>query len=184
MALDSTTVMVAGTGHFYTAPVDTAKPSSTARFTPTTPWVEIGHTDSSKPLQVNTTGGGSTVLRSWQSSSLRETRAASTKALAFSLLQQDATNLKLYYGSNATVATDGSIQPADNPVGTEVALYVVIWDGAYAQDRYYPRVSIIEASSETFDIANLSTLPVEATILTSPTNKLVAISPATNTAGS
>lgn len=167
MALDGSVTIVPGRGHYYTAPVGTTKPT-----TPTDPtnggagpWVEVGHTQRDTPLQVSREGDDPEVLGSWQDPNLRTRQNPPTFSLAFGLLQYDAQNLPLYYGSNAEVDADGWVQVPKVPVATESALFVRVVDGNREHYRHYPRVSILAADSEEFDVEALASMPVAATIL-------------------
>lgn len=163
MARDKSVVFVPAKGEYWLAPAGTAFPTD-----PDDPgagaWVEIGHTSRDTPMQVSRDGGETTALGSWQDANLRSEVAAITYRIAFNLLQYDETGLKLYYGANAAVVS-GRVRPPKSPVATESALFIRIIDGAKAQYRHYKRVSIIGADSEEFDVAQLASLPVAATIL-------------------
>lgn len=164
MALNGGVTMVPGRGHFWTAPVGTPFPTDPQA--PEEPWAETGHTSREEPLQVSRDGDDPEVLGSWQDPSLRTRQNPPTFSLAFALLQYDAENQKLFYGANAEVdATTGRVKTPKVPVATEVALFVRIVDGTKEQYRYYPRVSILAADSEEFDVEALASMPVSATIL-------------------
>jgi hypothetical protein len=131
---------------------------------------EIGHTSNDNPLQVNRSGGDVTSVGSWQQDNIDSSQAPVTESLAFSLLQYDLQSMKLYYGSNALLAADGSLYT--NPSGaaaTETALFLIIKNGAKAQARHWPRVSISAADGENFDISKLSEMPIQASVLSSNT---------------
>lgn len=137
---------------------------------PWTPYSEVGHTSQDSPLQVNRSGGDVTTLGSWQASSLASSTAATDFSLAFSLLQYDYVNERLYYGSNAAIGANGMLQTAQaNPAATECALLLQILNGSKVQWRHYPRVSIIAADGENFDTTKLGAMPVQAGILSSST---------------
>lgn len=164
MALDAGLTIVPGRGHFWLAPVDTPFPTTTA--TPEAPWEEVGHTQRDTPLQVSFEGGESEVLGSWQDPNLRTRQDPPVRAIAFSLLQYDETGLKLYYGANSVVdPVSGRVQVPKVPSPTEVALFIRVVDGTREQYRYYPRVSILAADSEEFDVEQLAAMPVSATLL-------------------
>jgi len=133
-------------------------------------WTEIGHTSKDSPLQVNRSGGDTTVLDTWQESGVDASTAATQFALAYTLLQYDVDSMKLYYGSNATFAENGMLQTAAaNPAATEHALLLQILNGNKAEWRHYPRVSTIAADGENFDTTKLAGMPIKSTILSSAT---------------
>jgi hypothetical protein len=157
MAIDNTAVLKVGTGHFYTAPVGTAKPSDLRN--PGGSWTEIGHTSVQDILSASSEGGETTTLRSLQNATLRQTVAARTEAFVMNLLQFDTDGLKLYYGSNASVSGT-SVKVPSNPLPTEVAWLVVFYDGQTTAAIYAPKVSIIRnddlSISDTENLAQLS----------------------------
>lgn len=133
-------------------------------------WTEIGHTSKDSPLQVNRSGGDTTVLDTWQESGVEASTAATQFALAYTLLQYDVASMKLYYGSNATFGANGMVQTSkQNPAATEHALLLQILNGNKAEWRHYPRVSTIAADGENFDTTKLAGMPIKSTLLSSPT---------------
>jgi hypothetical protein len=137
---------------------------------PFSAYTEIGHTSPDNPLQMNRDGGDVTTLGSWQQDNVDQSTAAVNWAMAFSLLQYDITSMKLYHGSNAIVGADGSVQSnLAGPSPTEAAEFLIVKNGAKAQARHYPRVSIIAADGESFDTSKLAEMPVQASILSSNT---------------
>lgn len=134
-------------------------------------WTEVGHTSSDSPMQVNVSGGDVTTVGSWQQDSIDSSTAPVTRSLAFSLLQHDLTNYKLYYGSGVSLqSSDGQLLiPQTSGTATEQALFLYILNGSKYQPRFYPRVSIIGADGENFDTSKLDELPTQATILSSNT---------------
>ena len=163
MAIDNTAVLKVGTGHFYTAPVGTAKPADLRN--PTGSWTEIGHTSVQDILSASSEGGETTTLRSLQNATLRQSVAARTEAFIMNLLQFDSAGLKLYYGSNATVSGT-SVKVPSNPTPTEVAWLVVFYDGQTTAAIYAPKVSIIRNDDLSIaDTENLAQLSLKVTPL-------------------
>jgi hypothetical protein len=163
MARDKNVTFVPGKGEYWLALSGTAYPAD-----PDDPgasgFVEIGHTSRESPMQVSRNGGEATTKGSWQDANMRSDVSPPTYAIAFNLLQYDTASQKLYYGANAAVVS-GRVQVPKIPVPTEKALFIRIVDGARAQYRHYKRVSIVGADSEEFDIEQLASLPIAATIL-------------------
>lgn len=163
MALDDDAVLNPAVGHYYFAPVGTAKP--TDPMAPAAPWADLGHTSLEEPFGITSEGGETTTLGTWQNKKLRNVNAPRVQSVAFVLQQWDADALKLYYGSNSATASDGSIREPENPVETEGALYVLVEDGFDQVAFYWPRVSVYRADDISFDSEALAGLPVRATIL-------------------
>lgn len=162
MALDDNAVTVPGRGYYYVAPSGTAVPSGTGE--PAAPWINVGHTSQDDPLTISRDGGDRTTLGSWQNDALRETIEPTTYQLAFKLLQYDELALSLYYGGGQ-VGESGRFEVPKSPQAQEHALYVVIVDGANRWDRHFPKVSVLGNDDEELDTAELSGMPVAATIL-------------------
>jgi hypothetical protein len=167
MAIDNTAVLKVGTGHFYTAPVGTAKPSDLRN--PGGSWTEIGHTSVQDILSASSEGGETTTLRSLQNATLRQTAAARTEAFVMNLLQFDTAGLKLYYGSNASVTGSGAgatVKVPANPTPTEVAWLVVFYDGQTTAGIYAPKTSILRNDDLSIaDTENLAQLSLKVTPL-------------------
>src|SRR5690606_10624753 len=161
MALDDNAVMVPGRGYFYIAPTNTAAPSGS----PTTPWVNVGHTSRDEPLTISREGGDRETLGSWQNEALRERIEPTTYQIAFRLLQYDELAHRLYYGGGQVNATTGRFEVPKTPVPQEHALYVEIIDGTNVWNRYFPKVSILGSDDEEHDVEQLSGMPVSATVL-------------------
>jgi hypothetical protein len=174
MALDNTAVLKVGVGHFYTAPVGTALPTDLRN--PGGTWTHMGHTSVQDILSASSEGGETTTLRSLQNATLRTTTAARTEAFVMNLLQFDASALKLYYGSNATVDGNGNVKVPASPVPTEVAWLVVFYDGQVTAGVYAPKASIIRNDDLSIaDTENLAQLSVKVTPLQNGANDYAII---------
>jgi hypothetical protein len=87
------------------------------------------------------------------------------------LLQFDVAGLKLYYGSNATVDSDGDVAVPASPVPTQVAWLVVFYDGQTTAGMYAPKASIIRSDDfSVSDTENLVQLSVKVTPLQNGAN--------------
>lgn len=164
MALDNSAVLKVGTGAFYTAPVDTEKPLDL--LSPDVEWVHMGHTSLDDILSSASEGGEQTTLGSLQNPQLRTTTAARTESYTVNLLQFDTASLRLYYGANAVVNADGSVDIPQSPVATEVAWLFVFRDGERVGGIYAKKASIIRADDFAItDTESLSRLSLRITPL-------------------
>lgn len=169
MALDNDAVLKVGVGHFYTAPTGTALPSDLRN--PGGSWTEMGHTSVANILAASSDGGAETILRSLQNNSLRTTTAPRTESFVMKLLQFDAASLKLYYGANALVDSNGYVEVPASPVATEVAWLVVFYDGQTTAGVYAPKASILRSGDlSVADTENLVELDVKVTPLQNGAN--------------
>lgn len=161
MALDASSVIVPGEGHFYINTSGTTAPTGTG--VPGGSWVEVGHTSFDSPLTINREGGDRTTLKSWQSAALRESVAPVTYSLGFGLLQHDEPNLKLFYGGGSVVS--GVFRVPKTPTPQEHGLFVRIVDGSDVWAQHFSIASILGSDSEEADPENLMSMPVSATVL-------------------
>lgn len=163
---DAATLKV-GVAHFYTAPVGTARPTTVATLsTPPAAWKEMGNTSLTNILAMTSVGGTVTTLSSLQNTSLRQTIAPRVESIGIHLLQWDVESLKLYYGSNAVVTTDGAVEIPSEPVATEAAFMVVLHDGTSVGGFYAAKASIFrDADIAIADTNTLAELGIKATAL-------------------
>ena len=161
MALHDNAVLVPSTVHFYLAPVGTAKPADVADID--TPWVEIGHTSIEDLMSFESDGGDQTVLGTAQNASLKVTTARRTESFAFNLQQFDSESLKLYFGSNAVVAS-GWVDVPDAPASTASAFLAVFTEGAKNLAFHAARAEILRGDDLDFaDTESLASLPIKVT---------------------
>lgn len=165
MALNSNAVLKVGTGAFYTAPVGTAKPARDQLLTPGEDWEHMGHTSLDDILSSSSEGGERNVLPSLQApTGVRTTVSARTDTFTINLLQFDEQSLKLYYGQNAVIETDGSVQIPETPIPTEAAWLFVFRDGDRVGALYASRTNIIRADDFAIsDTESLSRLALSVT---------------------
>ena len=169
MALDNTKVLKAGTGHFYTAPVGTALPTDLRN--PGAEWTHMGHTSAEDILSAASEGGESSVLRSLQNTSLKQSITPRTEGFNMNLLQFDVPSLRLYYGANASVTPEGNVRVPSSPIPTEVAWLVVFYDGYTNAGIYAEKASIFRSDDfAVSDTENLASLPLRVTPLQNGTN--------------
>jgi hypothetical protein len=169
VALNDDATLVISTGHFYTAPVNSAMPDIDTAIT--TPWAEVGHTSLDNVIGISSDGGDATVIGTLQNKALRTTYSTRTETLGIVLQQFDTAGLKLYYGSNATVGAAGEIQVPVNPTPTTVAFLAVFEDGDKKFAIYAPKAEIFR--SDDIDMSSteaLAGLPLGIKPMVSGTN--------------
>lgn len=168
MALDQSKVLKISRADYYTAEVGTEAPADLS-FDPTTPpagWEHAGHSSIEDILTSSTEGGETTTLGSIQNASLRQSTTAAIRSFQVNFLQWDTATLKLYYGGNATVGADGSVDVPETPLPSEVAWLAVLRDGNSFGGFYAERASAIAADDvELSDADSLAQLPVNFTPL-------------------
>jgi len=125
--LDASELYVAGTGHIYTAPADTAIPTDVT--TPAaTPWIDHGY--ATEDGVEFTFGKTSDQLKGWQSfDPLRTITTDAPKSVKFTLMQSDADNLILALGGGTVDGTSGVFTPPDPTVLDIRALFITADDG-------------------------------------------------------
>lgn len=128
MALDATEVVVAGTGHVYRAPVDTALPTDIGNALSGS-WVELGYTT---PEGVAFEFAKDTKdLFAWQSRDpIRTLILNEPKTATFTLMQWNNDTLDLALGGGEWTDTDTGVEyePADAGFVNEVALIIEFTD--------------------------------------------------------
>jgi hypothetical protein len=169
VAINDAATLVIGAGNYFTAPVDTAAPADYTA--PEVAWTNVGHTSIEDIFSVSSEGGDATTLKTLQSSALRTSYSKRTETLAFTLQQFDEDGLKLYYGSNATISGDGSVQVPESPTPTTTAFLAVFIDGANHFAFYAPKAEIYRADDLSIaDTESLAGLPLGVKPLKSGSN--------------
>jgi hypothetical protein len=159
VALNDNATLVIGSGNYLTAPVGTDIPADL--LVPTSPWSNVGHTSLEDIFSISSEGGEATVIGSLQNKSLRTKYSARTETMAFTLQQFDVAGLKLYYGSNAPVLTDGSVGVPADPTPTSAAFLAVFIDGENVFAFYAPKAEIYRSDDLSFgDTESLAGLPI------------------------
>ncbi len=177
MPINDDATLVVSTGHYYTAPVGTAKPADV--LDPDSPWVDVGHTSLEDIFSVSSEGGDATTIGTLQNKALRTKYSARTETIAVKLMQFDEAGLKLFLGSNAVVLADGSIGAPTDPTPTDCAYLSVFEDGENYFDIYAPKTEIYRNDDMSLsDTESLSALPIGVKPLKYSTNDWTyAISP-------
>jgi hypothetical protein len=173
LALNDNAALVVGTGKFYTAVYSSSSPVALPAdlSAPGVSWTEIGHTSLEDIFSIASEGGDSTTIGTLQNKALRTSHAARTETFNITLQQFDTESLKLYYGSNATVGTNGEVQIPTNPTPTVVTFLAVFKDGTNEFGIYAPKAEIFRADDLSIgDTESLAGLPLSVKPLVHGTN--------------
>lgn len=163
MAFNSDSVLKPTRVDFYWAKTGTAKPADIyAEITGT--WENMGHSSIEDILNIATEGGESSQLGSIQNPSLRTSVSAAVRSFTVNFLQWDAATLKFYYGANAKIAADGTVQVPEQPQPSEGAWLAIIRDGDSRGGFYAAKCSAIgDGDFSISDTDSLAQLPIRFT---------------------
>lgn len=173
MALDDTAVLAPSTGHFYTAVYNATTPVAMPAdlAAPGVSYTEVGHTSLEDILSSASEGGDATVLGTLQNKQLRTAYSPRTEQFTFTIQQFDEAALKLYYGSNAVVDTDGNVMVPNAPTPSIVTFLLVLVDGTTEFGLYIPKAEIFRAEDlEVSDTESLAGLTVNVRALQHASN--------------
>jgi hypothetical protein len=145
MAIDGTEVRVAGAGHVYVAPAETALPTDVDTALPAA-WVDLGYVTEDG---VGFSFGRETQdLNAWQGSKIRVLTTAEPVSTNFALMQTNGDVLKVALGGG-TIAKSGTapnevftFMPPAKGVNTERALVIEFADGDITYRYCIPRAQI------------------------------------------
>lgn len=167
MATNDAATLKVGTARFYTAPVGTARPITVATLkAPPVAWKEMGNTSLDNIIALTSEGGAVTTLGSLQNKSLRQTVEGRVESFGINLLEWTKESLTYYYGANSVIAADGAIEIPSEPVPTEAAFLVILWDGAKVGGFYAEKASLFRSDDIAIADANsLAQLPIKITAL-------------------
>lgn len=169
MALNDDATLVIGSGNYLTAPVGTAMPEDLTA--PGAEWTNVGHTSLEDIFGITSEGGEKTVIGTLQNKSLRTKYSARTETMTFTIQQFDQAALKLYYGANAPILSDGSVGVPTDPQPTECAFLVIFIDGDNVFAYYAPKTEIYRGDDVSFgDTESLAGLPIGVTPLVHNSN--------------
>ncbi len=169
MALNDAATLVINTGNYLTAPVDTALPLDL--LAPDIAWENVGHTSLEDIFGTSSEGGEATTLGTLQNKSLRTKYSTRQETMTFTLQQFDTKGLKLFYGSNAPVLSDGTLGVPVDPVPTVVAFLAIFLDGDNVFAFYAPKAEIYRSDDMSLsDTESLAGLPLGVKPLISGTN--------------
>jgi len=134
---DPTQLFVAGTGHIWTAPKDTATPVPPTA--PATPWIDNGLTTEDG---VTLTFGRTTdTVKAWQMfDPARTIVTEALKTVKFTLMQMTAANIMLAMGGGSVSVGPPAIYTPPDPTVVQLnALYLTCTDGGNQWTFYCPR---------------------------------------------
>ena len=178
MAQNDNAVLVIGAGNYFTnSSVGAALPAdlldgNAGIVAPAPMWENVGHTSLEEILSIASEGGDATTIGTLQNKSLRTTYSARQETINFTLQQFDTPALKLFYGSNATVGSQGEVQVPTNATPTVAAFLAVVIDGANHFAIYAPKAEIFRAADVSVsDTESLAGLPLAVKPLVNGTNK-------------
>jgi hypothetical protein len=156
-----------GIARFYKAPVGTARPTTVATLkAPPVAWVEVGNTSLDNIMDLTSEGGAVSTLGSIQNKSLRQSVEARIESIGVRLLDWTTDSLKLYYGGNSVITTDGAVEIPSEPVPTESAFLAVLEDGENVAGFYAAKASIFRSDDIAIaDSNSLAQLPIKVTAL-------------------
>lgn len=170
MALNNNSTLVVGSGNFYTAPAGTSMPV-TLTTAPDDPWENVGHTSLEDIFSFTSEGGDATTLGTLQSKALRTTFAPRVESFAITVQQFDRKSLRLYYGHNAEMLSNGTLAIPQSPAPTECAFLAIFIDGESVFAIYVPRCEIFRSDDVAVsDAESLVGLPLSIKPLIYSTN--------------
>ncbi|WP_025272035.1 hypothetical protein [Haloglycomyces albus] len=168
--------VIPAVGYIYVAPPDTLMPPLASIIDPATPdgwgsgqWDSIGNTSLDNGISHAVDGDDPETKGSWQKPNLRLTNPKKTYSLDIKLEDFTVESYRLYYGSSRSADPDGTFVIPESPVAQARALLIIAVDADHMVAEYYPRVTIIGNGAIEYDPANLTEIPVRATVLTGNT---------------
>lgn len=176
---DNATLSV-GTGTFWLATTDTTYVA--ALTTPSTPWVEIGHTSVEDVFTVTSEGGEATTLSTLQANPLRTKYSARVETFGINLQQFDVESLKLFFGTNMTQLSSSIwYSVPTTPTITTKAFLAIFVDGSNKFAFYAPKAEIFRGDDlDISDTESLASLPLTIKPVVSGSNTYAyAVAPLT-----
>jgi len=169
MAIKDSATLVIGSGNYFLAPVGTAAPADLTTIPVT--WDNIGHTSIEDIMTWASDGGEATVLGTLQNAALRTSYSKRTESFTIQLQQFDEDSLKLYFGSNSSVDTDGWLAVPGSPAPTLQAFLAVYVDGENIFAVWAPKAEILRGDDiDLSDTTSLASLPISVTPVQYGTN--------------
>lgn len=140
-------VLVIDSGNYFTADYDAGSPVGLPAdlSAPGVDWESVGHTDLEDIFNLTSEGGEATTIGTLQNKTLRTKYASRTDSLNFNLQQFDEAGLKLYFGSNSTIGSDGEVQVANNPTPTTCSFLAIFVDGDNHFAIYAPKAEVFRS---------------------------------------
>lgn len=174
MSLNDAATLIIGAGNYFTAPyialTPTPMPSDLEVIA--SPFEAVGHTSLEDIFNMSSEGGEATQIGTLQNKALRTKYSPRTDAINFTLQQFDTPSLKLYFGSNATIGTNGEVQVPSEPTPTVCTFLAVFIDGENYFGIYAPKAEIFRADGiAAADTESLAGLPLQVKPQIHGTNK-------------
>ena len=185
--LSDVKLQIAGIGHAYTAPVDTAPLDfSKYVFNPAAPiagvtattgpltgykagsWTWMGDTSSENLIEFETDGGDATPKRSWDRLNLRVVREAQSVSGTINSINASGKDMALAFPGGTFDAATNSFAPSGTGQSAQTALLVVVEDGADVGGIYFPSVDM-QGQLPTFSLEEFTEFPLPFSVLNSPT---------------
>jgi hypothetical protein len=172
MALDTSLLLVPGTGSIWTGVVGTATKPTLAQLntyasagTVPSGWTDIGATSADDLPAPGRDGGDTNSLYIWNATSpVRTTTEQTTDFWDVNVVQVDNSNLSLYYGGG-NIATANEFAAPTAPAPTQKAVTFVINDGGAVIAQYNPKMEIIGTDEITLDREDFMVVPLHFTRL-------------------
>ena len=173
--LSNSSIQIAGIGHVYYAPVDTAAPDLYA-FTfgdgttlSTDGWTWLGDTSSDNLIEFSKDGGDSTVKRTWDRANVRNSRADTTYTVTINSVNMGQDTINLAFPGSTFVASDNAydLQLAGS---VEKAILVVVEDGSLVSGFLFRRVDL-SGDLPVLSLEDFSEIALSGTLLKPPSGK-------------
>lgn len=174
MALDSSAVVLPGTGYLFANDTPGAAPPATTASaiaalnleaaTLSTGWNNLGHTSRDNNVSLGKDGGDRTVKGTWQAPALRVAIDPITWSFNFKSVQITNDTLKMYFGGG-TVSTVDRFDVPDSPTAQDKALWVCLVDGSYRLPIYIAKASLVGGDALEVDPEDFLELDIVATVV-------------------
>lgn len=176
MAINDNATLVIGAGNYFIGEVGEALPADLLNpggvDPEVTTWENIGHTSLEDILSIASEGGEATIIGSLQNKTLRTKYSPRTETMAVVLQQFDEAGLRLYYGDNMEVLTEGALGVPTEPEPTRAAFLAVFTDGDKTFAFYAPLAEIFRNEDlELADTESMAGLPLGVKPLPYQSNK-------------
>jgi hypothetical protein len=172
--LDSTAVVLPGTGYLFANDTPGAAPPATTASaiaalnleaaTLATGWNNIGHTSRENNVSLGKDGGDRTTLGTWQAPSLRVAIDPITWSFNFKSVQVSNQTFKWYFGGGSAATADRYDVP-DTPTAVDAALWICLVDGSYRLPLYIARASLVGGDALSVDPESFLEMDIVATVV-------------------
>ena len=172
--LSDVKLQIAGIGHVYTAPVDTA-PIDRTQFvfgdeSTHTGWTWLGDTSAENLIEFETDGGDITQKRTWDRQNVRAIREAQSVTGTINSVNVSGESLQFAFPGSTYDEAAGSYAVKSGGARS-VAVMVVIEDAGQAAGMYLPNVDV-KGSFPALSLEEFTEFPLSLAILSSPTTQV------------